>query len=71
VGVEEVEAEPAGPGDRPEVDLFPVLDEVSDRGLGAVGGGLLLVAGGPAECVGATLGCGEWLVSGGVATAGG
>src|SRR6266568_477944 len=48
-GVEEVEADPSGAGDGPEVDLLLVLDELADRGLGAAGGGLAFCAGGAAQ----------------------
>jgi hypothetical protein len=56
VGVEEVEADPGGPGDRSEVDLLLVLDELADRGFGAGDGGLLPGLGGAAERGSASLG---------------
>ena len=40
VAVEEVEADPGGAGDGPEVDVLLVLDERADRGFGAGDGGL-------------------------------
>lgn len=48
VAVEEVEADSGGAGDRPEVDLLVVLDERTDRGVGAGDGGLALGLGGAA-----------------------
>ena len=58
VGVEEVEADPGGAGDRPEVDLVAVLDELADRGVGAGDGGLSLGLGGAPEGFGAAFACG-------------
>jgi hypothetical protein len=40
VAVEEIEADSAGTGDGPEVDVLLVLDERADRGFGAGDGGL-------------------------------
>src|ERR1017187_3926730 len=55
VGVEEVEADPGGAGDRPEVDLVAVLDELADRGAGAGDGRLPLGLRGAAQSFGTAL----------------
>jgi hypothetical protein len=55
VGVEEVQADSAGAGDRAEADLLLVLDELADRGLGAGGGGLPLGLGGATQGIGPAL----------------
>jgi hypothetical protein len=56
VAVEEVEADPAGAGDGPEVDVLLALDERADRGLGAGDGVLPLGLRGLAQGAGAALG---------------
>jgi IstB-like ATP binding protein len=58
VGVEEVQADSAGAGDRAEADLLLVLDELADRGLGAGRGGLPLSLRGAAQGIGPALGGG-------------
>jgi hypothetical protein len=56
IAVEEVEADPAGAGDGPEVDVLLVLYERADRGFGAGDGGLPLGLRGLAQCGGAAIG---------------
>ena len=56
VAVEEVEADPAGAGDGPEVDVLLGLDERADRGFGAGDGVLPLGLRGLAQGGGAALG---------------
>src|SRR6266702_4117983 len=70
-GGEEVEADPSGAGDGPEVDLLLVLDELADRGLGAAGGGLAFCAGGAAQRLVAPLGRAGSCFTAGRAAAGG
>jgi S-adenosyl methyltransferase len=67
VAVEEVEADPGGPRDRPEVDLLLVLDELADSGLGTGDGGLPLGLGCAAQRLGAALACGRGRAGHGVA----
>jgi hypothetical protein len=55
VAVEEIEAGPGGAGDGPEADVLLVLDERTDRGLGAGNGGLPLGLGGLSQRGGSAL----------------
>jgi hypothetical protein len=55
VAVEEVEADPGGAGDGPEVDVLLFFDERADRGFGAGNGGLSFGLRGLPQCAGAAI----------------